>query len=249
MLSRLWIFSDLHLTDPQSPLFNSFLKELTKPQSANDAVIFAGDIFDFVVGGSGFFREKFAVFFEQVQELSRRGVSLYYIEGNHDFHLRGLFAFAGTPVKFENEAVILSVNTANGKKMLYIAHGDLVDLSDKKYLALRRFFRSQPLQQVLRHIPGRAVEKIGSALSRSLEDKQQDIPELWPEARRTALRQVFRDFALEKKKQGFDLVVLGHCHDLDAVPPFYWNMGYPPVHRQFLYYDSLEDRMQRLAFS
>jgi hypothetical protein len=39
--------------------------------------------------------------------------------------------------------------------------------------------------------------------------------------------------------------VLGHCHDLDQVEPYYFNMGYPPVHRQYLFY---HDGLKRMTF-
>ena len=63
------------------------------------------------------------------------------------------------------------------------------------------------------------------------------------------MRSVFREFAEEKKRQGFDFVILGHCHDLDDLQPFYFNMGYPPVHRQFLYWSAESNSVKRRDFS
>jgi hypothetical protein len=48
---------------------------------------------------------------------------------------------------------------------------------------------------------------------------------------------VYRAHAETKRSQGFDFVVMGHCHDLDDWGGFYWNMGYPPVHRQYIVFD------------
>ena len=244
---RLWVFSDLHITHSHSSLYTSFLKELEEPRNTDDHVVFAGDIFDLVVGDSSHFQKKFSVFFTRVRELSRHGVQLYYIEGNHDFHIQNLFK--ESKIRFENEEVILSADTASGKKMIYIAHGDLVDEEDTQYLSLRKFFRSLPLKKLTQWAPGRLVEWVGKSISRPLSQKANEIPDFWPEHERNHLRGIFRGFAAEKKRQGFDYVILGHCHDLDDVKPFYWNMGYPPVHRQYLYYDSVEDFVLRRNFS
>jgi len=240
---RLWVFSDLHLQDPQSSLYRSFLKVLDEPQSEHDAVVFAGDIFDLLVGKSDYFSEKYAEFFERVKSLALKKVRLFYIEGNHDFHLRR--QFDGIPVVFENESVQLKAQTPSGVKLIYVAHGDLVDETDTNYLRLRKVFRSLPIRLLVNTVPGRWVEKTGEALSRSHARKHDDLPENWPAEKLARLRSAFRGFAREKHSGGFDYVILGHCHDLDEIPPFYFNMGYPPVHGSFLFYDSLEDCVKR----
>lgn len=240
---RLWVFSDLHLTDPQSSFYRSFLKILDEPQSEHDVVVFAGDIFDLMVGKSHYFAEKHADFFSRVKTLASKGVQLYYIEGNHDFHLQS--QFQGIPITFENEAVQLKAETPSGTKLIYIAHGDLVDESDVWYLRLRKLFRSMPIEFLADRAPGFLVEKIGESLARSYEQKEGQLPESWPAERRDRLRSTFRRFAEQKRAQGFDYVILGHCHDFDEIPPFYFNMGFPPVHEMFLFYDSLEDCVKR----
>ncbi len=234
---RLWVFSDLHLSDPGSALYHSFLTALLEPQNEEDAVIFAGDIFDLLVGESNYFRTKYHSFFEAVKALSDRGVRVFYIEGNHDFHLKTHFP---NTVIFENESVDLMLQGRSSEKPLriYVAHGDLVDQSDVGYLRLRAVFRSQPIQILSSVLPGRWIEGLSVLLSRPAEQKEKDLPEYWQAEHREKLRKTYRDFAAMKNRQGFDFVILGHCHDLDQWAPFYWNMGYPPTHRQFLYYDA-----------
>jgi UDP-2,3-diacylglucosamine hydrolase len=244
---RVWIFSDLHLTDPESPFFLSFLKALAEPVLPDDHVVLAGDIFDLLVGNSDFFRKKYAAFFQAIATLADRQVQLYYIEGNHDFHVRELFG----PLKidFEAEQVVLPVALANGQvKKIYIAHGDLVDQSDQRYLALRKVFRSTVVQKLAASVPGELIQKIGEFASRPLLQKQAELPENWPVEQRAKLRKIFRSFADYKHRQGFDYIILGHCHDLDEVQPFYWNMGYPSAHRQYLYYEAATDSMARRDF-
>ena len=131
------------------------------------------------------------------------------------------------------------------QKKIYIAHGDLVDQSDEGYLRLRAFFRNPVIRSLIHVMPGKWIQKIAQQLSRSPDHQKADLPEKWPEHDRNRLRSVFRSFARQQKA---DIVILGHCHDLDEEPPFYWNMGYPPVHRQFLYYDSANNRVIRRDF-
>jgi UDP-2,3-diacylglucosamine hydrolase len=234
---RIWIFSDLHLADPASSLYREFLQALDEPSSETDAVVFAGDIFEIFVGNSAYFTRKHSSFFEVIRRLVERKVSLFYIQGNHDFYLEN--AFAGIPMKMVDSELVLG--------RMYIAHGDLVDSTDSGYLRMRSLFRSAGFRQFVDLLPGKAVEWIGESISRSHERKELDLP-IDP-GKAPAIRPVFRKFAEEKKRQGFDFVILGHCHDLDDLQPFYFNMGYPPVHRQFLYWSAESNSVKRRNFA
>lgn len=240
---RLWVFSDLHLSDPHSPFYQSFLKILDEPQSDQDTVVFAGDIFEVLVGKSPYFSKKHHAFFRQVKNLAARHVNLFYIEGNHDFHIRP--QFGNIPITFENESVQLKFQTAQGIKKIYIAHGDLVDQSDVGYLRLRSLFRSSLVQTLADAISGKWIEKLGEKIARPHDQKTSDLPEDWPASQRDRLRSVFRKFAIQKKNEGFDYIILGHCHDFDEIQPFYFNMGFPPVHGHFLFFDSMDDCVKR----
>jgi UDP-2,3-diacylglucosamine hydrolase len=234
---RIWIFSDLHLSDPQSTLYQSFILSLDEPDQSSDAVVFAGDIFDIFVGNSKYFIEKNKPFFDALERLRQRKVSLFYIQGNHDFHLEQAFG--------DLSVAILDSELVLGK--LYIAHGDLVDQADQGYLRMRRFFRSAAFRKFVDLLPGKAVEWIGESIARSHDRKEKDLVVRPGEV--PSVRPVFRAFAETKKRQGFDFVILGHCHDLDDLQPFYFNMGYPPVHRQFLYWSSDSNSVKRRNFA
>ena len=235
--NRLWVFSDLHLSDPQSNLYQSFLKSLDEPNSKLDVVVFAGDIFEILIGNSEYFLKKHEDFFKLIQSLHQKEVQLYYIQGNHDFCLTSVFS--PDSVKILDSELIL------GK--IYIAHGDLVDQGDRSYLRMRRLFRSKIFQKLIDLLPGKVVEWIGESVARSHEEKKLDLPMTPGEI--PQFRPTYRAFAEEKKRQGFDFVVLGHCHDLDDLQPFYFNMGYPPVHRQFLFYSTESNSFRRRVFS
>jgi len=234
---RIWFFSDLHLADSQSNLYRSFLQALDEPESASDAVVLAGDIFEIFVGNSPYFIEQNWEFLKALRTLAARKVALFYIQGNHDFHLEQ--AFVDLPIQVLDSELVL------GK--LYVAHGDLVDQQDQGYLRMRKVFRSYAFRKFVDLLPGKAVQWIGETIARSHQQKETDLPSQPGQV--PAVRPVFRAFAEEKKRQGFDFVVLGHCHDIDDLQPFYFNMGYPPVHRQFLHYSAESNSIKRRNFA
>jgi UDP-2,3-diacylglucosamine hydrolase len=242
---RVWIFSDLHLTGLDTPLGQAFLRALEEPSDFGDAVVLAGDIFELLVGESPRLSARFRPFFEAIGRLAARGVRISFIEGNHDFHIRGLFPGA---VVFPGDEDDLRLESISGEKSLLVAHGDLADPGDQGYLRMRAVFRSAPLRFLVRMLPGRVVEAIARLLARSGDQKVQDLPEHWSDSDRNRLRSVFRACAEGYRSRGFDFVVLGHCHDLDEAGGFYWNMGYPPVHRQFLMWDSEADERKGRLF-
>jgi UDP-2,3-diacylglucosamine hydrolase len=233
---RVYLFSDLHLTDFDQPLAKAFLYALSEPGEPTDAVVLAGDIFEVLIGNSSHFHQKYAPFLNAVRTLISKGVSVFYIEGNHDFHLGD---FLPAEVVLSEDHLRLNLATASGKeRSVWIAHGDLVDQGDHSYLRMRALFRSAPFRGLIRVLSGFMIEKIAGRISRDAHRKSSELPEGWSEEKRSRLRSVFRGYAESIHRQGSDFVVLGHCHDLDAWGGFYWNMGYPPVHRQYLVYDS-----------
>lgn len=232
---KVWIFSDLHFESSSDPLFSSFLSVLSQVEN-KDHLILNGDIFDLLVGSSEYFRSRFSAFFSSIERLSQKGTQIHYIEGNHDFHIQSLFPKS---VRFYDEKIDLFLETPFGKKHLHVAHGDLIDPEDTGYLRLRALFRSGFIRNLAKVVPGAFIEWVGNLSGRrAAHEKVKDLPEYWSKQDRERLRELFRGYAEKKHRQGTDFIVLGHCHDLDEAPPFYFNMGYPPVHRQFLLFDS-----------
>ena len=247
---RIWIFSDLHLTEPSEWLYRSFLAALDEPgasplESGADTVVFAGDIFDLFVGNSSKFTTKNQPFFVKLKELHERGVQMFYIVGNHDFHLKEVLSPYGVKLIADE----LTLDLPAEKKKIYIAHGDLVDQADVGYLRLRKIFRNPFVRALIQSVPGGVIEKVAAQLSRPPAQQHLELPAKWSAPDRERLRLVYRNFARQKiSQENIAYVVLGHCHDLDEIEPFYWNMGYPPVNRQYLFYDSSGAAIKRRDF-
>jgi UDP-2,3-diacylglucosamine hydrolase len=233
--TKVYLFSDLHLETLDQPLGRSFLQSMLELREPGDALVLAGDVFEVLVGSSGYFRSKFEPFFNALRTLVDRRVAVFYIEGNHDFHLSGLLPSEVSV--FQDSLRIPVVDSSGGLKVLEVVHGDLVDPNDRAYLRMRRVFRSAPIRVATGILPGKLIEGLARILSRAHERKSSELPESWSEATRARLRDLYHADAEKRRARGADFVVMGHCHDLDEWGGFYWNMGYPPVHRQYLVYD------------
>lgn len=231
--------SDLHVEGPDDPLYHSLLRLLRNRAQPGDTVVLAGDIFDLFVGNKSLFVNRYAVFFEALREASLRGVSLHYIEGNHDFLIRRAFRNIPGLVVHAEKVVV-----QKGSRRFYVAHGDLVDQSDLGYRVLRHFFRSPLMKAIVTLVPGAWLDWFGqrsSLASRARNQAMWSGDRVVSIERREELRRKYRSFAAERLAEGHDYVVLGHCHDLDEMGFViggrmgkYMNIGYPRAHGSFL---------------
>ncbi len=235
----LFVFSDLHISDEEDPLYQAFLSVLShgfeRPQSG-DTLVIAGDLFDLFVGNKKVFLNRYSAFFDSMRSLANRGVSLHYIEGNHDFFLKT--ALSSIPS--------LQVHSADfdlelGGKRFFFAHGDQVDCTEYGYRLLRGFFRSPVMKTLVSVVPGEWLDLIGKKSSQYSRSKKPLLIQDLETEKAERLRRVYRSFAAERLCEGYDFVVLGHCHDLDEMwfnvgdrRGQYINVGYPRLHGAYL---------------
>jgi UDP-2,3-diacylglucosamine hydrolase len=244
---KVTILSDLHIRSSSEPAYARLLHHIETTESAGNHVVFAGDIFEVLTGNSRYFREKFVAFFNLIRSKAASGVQFYYIEGNHDFNLESLFR--GTLIRINSDPVSLTV----GKYRLWVDHGDAVDNNDVGYQIWRTLTRSPPAQTLVDVVPGVLLDWVGGALARSTDRQKDELPEKWDPGRLHSLRLMYRRAAEIQFHQGYDFVVMGHCHDFDSYQATvdgrdctYFNMGYPKVHGKIIECD--EDGIRRIAF-
>ncbi|MFL5813288.1 MAG: UDP-2,3-diacylglucosamine diphosphatase, partial [Bdellovibrionia bacterium] len=117
--------------------YRSLLTLLRERAKTGDTFVLAGDVFDLFIGAKSVYINRYQAFFDELRRAGERGVSLHYIEGNHDFLLRR--AFEGIPrLKLHTEDFSIEM----GGKRFFLAHGDLANRADYLYRALRIFLRS-----------------------------------------------------------------------------------------------------------
>jgi UDP-2,3-diacylglucosamine hydrolase len=243
----LLVISDLHILGPHDPLYASLLKLIRERASSGDTLVLAGDVFDLFVGNKNIFLERYSAFVEALEDAGRRGVQIHYIEGNHDFLIRG--AFGAIPgVRVHNEDVSLDL----GGRRFFISHGDTFDRADYGYRALRIFYRSALMKGIVQVVPGRWLDWYGKAHSKQSRASKPILASGLPIERRERLRKVYRSAAAELLAEGYDFVVAGHCHDLDEMEftiagrwGQYVNVGYPRAHGSYLSWSPGEPKIQR----
>jgi UDP-2,3-diacylglucosamine hydrolase len=243
----LYAVSDTHIWGTDDPLYRSLLRLLSERVREGDTLVLAGDLFDLFVGNKRVFLQRYREFFAELEAAGRRGVTIHYIEGNHDFHLRRAFAriprFVLHSRDFELEL---------GGRRFYFSHGDLVDRKDYGYRALRIFFRSPLMRLAVALMPDSMVEWIGRGSARASKGARYRLPTQLPPGRMEYLRNTYRSYAAERLARGADFVVMGHCHDLDeksfvigSRKGQYVNVGFPRVHGSFLSWSPGEELIQR----
>ncbi|MEE4255109.1 MAG: UDP-2,3-diacylglucosamine diphosphatase [Desulfuromusa sp.] len=137
--------ADAHLRNPQDKNYLRLLDFLNQ-QKDLDALFLLGDIFEFWLGYKHLVFSAYIPLLEKLRQFSESGTQLYFVEGNHDFHLGPYFT------NNLNCTVIPEQKLVNwdGKRIL-ICHGDLVK-QDRNYRHLRTFWRSWPIKALSRII-------------------------------------------------------------------------------------------------
>lgn len=246
---KLVAISDIHIENTSDPIYEPVRDLVKREVDGRTCLVFAGDIFDFWVGDQRSLSRRYGEFLELLREKARAGAEIHYIEGNHDFHLKKAFRSISN-IRVHAREISIDL----GGKKLYVAHGDLVDRGDVGYLALRAFFRSPVIRLAARALPDRAVEAIGDTSARASRKVNPRVAEEGSE-RLERTRRLFRNFAVEKIKQGYDYVILGHCHDSDEIKfrlgdreGQYLNVGYPKAHRKFIRWAPGDSFMEKVSF-
>ena len=131
--------------------------------------------------------------------LKQEGVRISLCEGNHDFFLADYFSHRLGIDVYPDWAEF----NLDGLRIL-VSHGDTVDRGNRKYLALRGFLRGSFARHLQRLLPLELLwrlARLSSEMSKEMSRESQD-----------RLAEVMYRFALEKFHEGYDAVILGHCH-------------------------------------
>ena len=179
-------------------------------------IVFVGDLFD------AWFDYRTVVPRNHIRTLARlasmrqQGVPMTYLIGNHDF---GHYTFFRDDVGIE--PVGGDVDARVGDTRIYIAHGDGKAHGDTGYLMLRAVLRNPFAQWLYRWLH----PDIGIALASGTSEKSREHTERKDYGSADGLY----DFALERLRRGYDVVVMGHRHQARLVTTAdgtYANLGH-----------------------
>ena len=197
----LWI-SDVHLgtRDCKASQLNQFLK-----QTRAEKIYLVGDIIDGWKMKSGvYWRQDFTRVLRRLLTLSKRGVKIDYITGNHDEFLR---RFANN--RFDNIHLYNRVihKTADGRRILVI-HGDQFDSVARCHQWLKFLGdKGNDLLMFLNRGYNRWRQKSGHGYWSLAGYLKNHIPQA-----QRYIRDYEEGVAYAAEKQGFDGVICGHIH-------------------------------------
>lgn len=206
---KVFFLSDLHLEDGDSPAALRFVSFLISQPARGDMVLLGGDIFDLLVGNKEVFRRRFRPVLSSLTDAAARGVQVFYLEGNHDFHFGGLFP-GQTKILIRTQDFPIALP---GHK-LWITHGDLIDEADTGYRFLRAFTKNEPFRLFVKALPGAVVDLIGSRSSGASRKYTSGRVENEGTDR---IRRLYLEFARAKVREGYGHVLVGHSHLRDQI--------------------------------
>ena len=202
-MEKIYFISDLHFgagtekieTSKMNKLF-SFLDYINHPTTK---LFIVGDLFDFWFEYKHVIpKQNFHIFFQFFQ-LIKNGVQVHFLPGNHDYWTTDFFQ---NQIGFVMHPETTEVEFQS--KKLFLFHGDGILKKDKGYRFLKKIFRNRFNIAAYRWLHpdiGVPLAKLTSHTSRQYTANSEFNEE-----------SDYIDFAMEKFKQGFDYVVLGHSH-------------------------------------
>lgn len=193
---RALFLADTHIRGESDPAHGRLLAFLEHARGAHHLFVL-GDFFDFWFCDRRSVYPGFRLLVNRLLDLQKQGTQVHLFEGNHDFYLDDYFAGTGISVYPADADFTLD------SKRLLLAHGDLVDTDNRKYLFLRRVLRSPLFYRFQKIIP----PKLRWSLARFSSRTSGRFPEP-----REALAARMEEYGRAKLQKGYDAVILGHCH-------------------------------------
>ena len=142
---NIYFISDAHLGTPDSE--SSLLREkklvslLDSIKDNAEATYFLGDIFDFWYEYKRVVPRGFTRFLGKVATLSDSGIEIHFFTGNHDIWVKDYLPDE-IGLIIHRHPVITEIMG----KTFYLAHGDGLDETDRKFRILKRIFTNRVLQ-------------------------------------------------------------------------------------------------------
>ncbi|MFT6068803.1 MAG: UDP-2,3-diacylglucosamine hydrolase [Bacteriovoracaceae bacterium] len=229
------VVSDVHIKTPGDKPSKLFMSFLTNPLvNRSEKVILLGDIFDFVVGGDIDFVNEFQEIFDGIRDLLKDGKEVYYIEGNHDFHIGKLLkkTFPENNFIFSKEKIQLTHEEIN----IVFCHGDDIEIDNPSYKRYAKIIRSWPIQILAEWIvPFSFTRMIGNWAS--AKSRKKNIAQY--ESKSELIKTKFRNSAETAfRVSPCQIIISGHSHVKDKFESelgfIYANNGYFPNEKSFI---------------
>lgn len=206
---RVYFISDAHLRmfdgDPETE--NMLLRVFNEVGTKGSHLYIVGDLFDF------WFEYKFAIpaaylkVIAGLLDLTRAGVKVVYIPGNHDFWMKDYLHREASV-----ELVHLDrkgragegIEVSHFGKRIYITHGDGLRHDDYGYRFIKKLFRNRLCIWLYSQLPVNIAYRLAMRSSKASRD--------YTTNRKKSDTTDYIEFARKKVAEGYDAVVMGHVH-------------------------------------
>lgn len=244
--------SDLHIKSDNDKSFETFQKFMNHPRViSSNRIYLLGDIFDLMIGGHQEYVKKHIKFFELLAEKIKNNIEIYFIEGNHDFHLEAVFeyflnlyALDSKKFKYLKDEEVIKINDRN----TLFCHGDIVDDTNTSFQKWKAIYRSKAIRILVnRLMPYFLLKKIGEEASKDSKKRNSKTFNF------DKSKKLYREGAKRLfDKMNIDIIVAGHTHILEEERignGLYLNNGFPLKDKKFVYLSPNENKLISLEES
>ncbi len=200
---KVYFIADAHLganADVERTTVPALLRLLDEVKRERSTLYVLGDLYDFWFEFRRSRTNIHPAVIEKLRQLAAAGCPLAFAGGNHDFWMLDfLRRELGAEVSdgwMEREI--------QGKRVC-MAHGDGLRSGDNGYKVLKKILRSRVNIALYRLLPAGIGTAFAMACSRA--SRKTSVSEM-----NRIADKLFREVALKKFEEGFDLVILGHVH-------------------------------------
>lgn len=192
--------ADAHLINPDDDNYRKILKFLATLRGTTDTLYILGDLFEYWIGYRTVPSPAYTPVVRELQALRDSGVSIVYLEGNHDFHLEPFFKTLGIEVHRGPAEVII-----DGKRV-YLCHGDQINNKEIGYRLLRSVLHGCIIKMLTGAAPISLTAAIARKMSHSSKKNHGSNRVRWD------FRGILKAFAANRFQTGYDIVISGHFH-------------------------------------
>ena len=202
-MSKLYFISDAHLglgsAEEEREKELRLVKFLDHIKSDASELFIVGDLFDAWFEYRTVIPKGFHRLFTKLEDLTKQGIRVHYLAGNHDYWIRDFFRDnLGMKTYFDAFDI-----TVEGKKIL-IHHGDGLADKDTGYKILKKILRSKFNVWLYSWLH----PDIGITIARSSSRKSRHYTSTKDYGEQDSMI----SYAKRKIDEGYDIVIMGHRH-------------------------------------
>ncbi|MGB0662577.1 MAG: metallophosphoesterase [Pontibacterium sp.] len=214
---RMVVISDLHIGNPFCDISKDLIDFMAQVCEEGYDLCINGDGFDVMQTSVEAILDELPAFANMVSRFSRKGLTVYYVVGNHDITLENLI------LSIQGVRFCPFINLDSGQKRIRIEHGYLYDPA---------FIKNPVMYERLVHLAGFILKIAPPAYKLWIKFEKFKNKKKGSEHGLRGEPETFFEASKAIHERGFDAVVFGHTHhsgevnaEVDGVKVNYFNTG------------------------